>query len=158
MRAARRGRIGIYNRSHYEEVLVVRVHRTCSARSDCPRRQRKARIWNRRYREINDWERYLVENGVQVVKIILNVSKTEQAKRFLADRPAGKELEVLANDVSERRYWDDYPSAFNRMLSQRARNGHPGTSSRPIKVVQPPRDRGGPRESAQRDRPEVPGR
>src|SRR4051794_5755962 len=83
-----RGEIGIFNRSHYEEVLVVRVHPEILDRQKLPARSRDG-IWHRRYREINDWERYLTDNGITVVKLFLNLSKEEQRQRFLdrIDRP-----------------------------------------------------------------------
>jgi PPK2 family polyphosphate:nucleotide phosphotransferase len=114
-----RGRIGIFNRSHYEEVLVVRVHKELLAAERIPAPARKSGVWTRRYREINDWERYLVDNGIHVVKIMLNLSRPEQAKRFLdrIDHPA-KNWKFSPSDVRERRYWDDYQRAFNEMLSQ----------------------------------------
>jgi PPK2 family polyphosphate:nucleotide phosphotransferase len=114
-----RGRIGIFNRSHYEEVLVVRVHPELLAGERLPAATRKHGVWGRRYREINDWERYLVGNGIHVVKIMLNVSKQEQARRFLKriDQPA-KNWKFSASDARERRYWDDYQRAFDGMLSQ----------------------------------------
>jgi PPK2 family polyphosphate:nucleotide phosphotransferase len=113
-----RGRIGIFNRSHYEEVLVVRVHRELLAAERMPSAGRRG-IWDRRYREINDWERYLVANGVHVVKVMLNVSKREQAKRFLKriDYP-DKNWKFSPSDIRERRYWDEYQQAFDTMLSQ----------------------------------------
>jgi polyphosphate kinase 2 (PPK2 family) len=76
-----RGKIGIFNRSHYEEVLVVRVHRELLAAERMP--DPGDGIWERRYREINDWERYLTDNGIRLVKVMLNLSKREQAKRLL---------------------------------------------------------------------------
>jgi PPK2 family polyphosphate:nucleotide phosphotransferase len=114
-----RGRIGIFNRSHYEEVLVVRVHPELLAGERLPAAARKDGVWARRYREINDWERYLVGNGIHVVKIMLNVSKQEQARRFLKriDKPA-KNWKFSASDVRERSHWDDYQRAFDGMLSQ----------------------------------------
>jgi PPK2 family polyphosphate:nucleotide phosphotransferase len=114
-----RGRIGIFNRSHYEEVLVVRVHQELLAAERIPAAARKSDIWTRRYREINDWERYLVDNGIHVIKVMLNVSKQEQAKRFLKriDHPE-KNWKFSPSDVRERRYWDDYQQAFDDMLSQ----------------------------------------
>jgi PPK2 family polyphosphate:nucleotide phosphotransferase len=114
-----RGRIGIFNRSHYEEVLVVRVHHDLLAAERVPAEARKHDVWARRYREINDWERYLVDNGIQVVKIMLNVSKREQAKRFLKriDHP-DKNWKFSPSDVRERRHWEDYQRAFDDMLSQ----------------------------------------
>jgi PPK2 family polyphosphate:nucleotide phosphotransferase len=114
-----RGRIGIFNRSHYEEVLVVRVHPDLLTAERLPGAARKRDVWERRYREINDWERYVVDNGIHVVKIMLNLSKQEQAKRLLKriDRPE-KNWKFSANDVRERRHWDDYQRAFDSMLSQ----------------------------------------
>ncbi len=114
-----RGRIGIFNRSHYEEVLVVRVHRELLAAERMPAAARKSDVWARRYREINDWERYLVDNGIDVVKVMLNLSRREQAKRFLdrIDHPE-KNWKFSPSDVRERRYWDDYQQAFDEMLSQ----------------------------------------
>jgi PPK2 family polyphosphate:nucleotide phosphotransferase len=114
-----RGRIGIFNRSHYEEVLVVRVHPDLLAAERLPAAAVKRDVWERRYREINDWERYLADNGIHIVKIMLNVSKREQAKRFLKriDRPE-KNWKFSPSDVRERRYWDDYQHAFDSMLSQ----------------------------------------
>ena len=112
-----RGRIGIFNRSHYEEVLVVRVHKEQLAAEHIPAVADDG-IWTRRYREINDWERYLVDNGILVVKVLLNLSKREQAKRFLEriDHP-DKNWKFSPSDVKERHYWDDYQRAFEDMLS-----------------------------------------
>jgi PPK2 family polyphosphate:nucleotide phosphotransferase len=114
-----RGRIGIFNRSHYEEVLVVRVHRELLAAERIPAAARKSGLWARRYREINDWEHYLVDNGIHVVKVMLNLSRREQAKRFLdrIDHP-DKNWKFSPSDVKERQYWDDYQRAFDQMLSQ----------------------------------------
>ena len=114
-----RGEIGIFNRSHYEEVLVVRVHPDLLAAEHLPAQERKPDVWTRRYREINDWERYLAGNGVHVVKIMLNVSRQEQARRFLKriDHPE-KNWKFSPSDVRERRHWDDYQQAFDRMLTQ----------------------------------------
>jgi polyphosphate kinase 2 (PPK2 family) len=77
-----RGRIGIFNRSHYEEVLVVRVRQDLLAAQRLPAATTTGDVWDCRYREINDWERYLVDNGIHVIKIMLNVSERKQAKRF----------------------------------------------------------------------------
>jgi PPK2 family polyphosphate:nucleotide phosphotransferase len=114
-----RGVIGIFNRSHYEEVLVVRVHPELLERQHIPRPLVHDHIWRRRYAEINDWERYLTDNGFRIVKLFLNVSKDEQRKRFLAriDEP-DKNWKFSAADVQERRYWDDYQEAFSEMLSK----------------------------------------
>ena len=90
-----RGQIGIFNRSHYEDVLVVRVHPELLERQQLPPSARGEDVWERRYRQINDWERHLVENGLAVVKLFLNLSKEEQRYRFLrADRLPREELEV----------------------------------------------------------------
>src|ERR1035438_583350 len=78
-----RGQIGIFNRSHYEEVLVVRVHPELLERQRLPAPAMGGHIWKRRYGEINDWERYLVDNGIRIVKLFLNISREEQRRRFL---------------------------------------------------------------------------
>ena len=86
---------------------------------EAPGGAKGAGVWKRRYREINDWERYLTDNGFRIVKLFLNLSKEEQRTRFLqAARPAGEELEVLRRTTSrERERWDDYQAAFSEMLS-----------------------------------------
>jgi PPK2 family polyphosphate:nucleotide phosphotransferase len=114
-----RGEIGIFNRSHYEEVLVVRVHPENLDRQRLPRAATKADIWRRRYRAINDWERYLAENGFRIVKIFLNLSREEQRIRFLRrlDVP-DRNWKFSAADVHEREFWDDYQRAFSEMLSK----------------------------------------
>ena len=113
-----RGEIGIFNRSHYEEVLVVRVHPENLDRQRIPPEARREDVWERRYREINDWERYLVDNGLRIVKLFLNLSKEEQRVRFLRrlDLPAHN-WKFSAGDVREREHWDDYQEAFSEMLS-----------------------------------------
>jgi PPK2 family polyphosphate:nucleotide phosphotransferase len=113
-----RGEIGIFNRSHYEEVLVVRVHPEILDRQQLPPDAKGADIWTRRYREINAWERYLDDNGYKVVKLLLNVSKEEQRIRFLKriDEPE-RNWKFSAADVRERSHWDDYQEAFSEMLS-----------------------------------------
>jgi PPK2 family polyphosphate:nucleotide phosphotransferase len=113
-----RGQIGIFNRSHYEEVIVVRVHPEILARQKLPPDARGDDVWERRYRQINDWERFLVENGFPIVKVFLNLSKEEQRRRFLRriDYPE-KNWKFNANDVKEREHWDDYQVAFSQMLS-----------------------------------------
>jgi PPK2 family polyphosphate:nucleotide phosphotransferase len=113
-----RGEIGIFNRSHYEEVLVVRVHPEILARQKLPKQATKGGVWQRRYRQINDWERYLTENGIRVVKIFLNLSKEEQRTRFLRRLDlADHNWKFSTSDVREREYWDDYQTAFSEMLS-----------------------------------------
>jgi len=113
-----RGTIGIFNRSYYEEVLVVRVHPENLDRQRLPPELRGPGIWRRRYREINDWERYLSDNGFRLVKLFLNLSKEEQRARFLKriDIPEHN-WKFTAADVRERAYWDDYQRAFGEMLS-----------------------------------------
>jgi PPK2 family polyphosphate:nucleotide phosphotransferase len=113
-----RGQIGIFNRSHYEEVLVVRVHPEYLDQEKLPAAARRPDIWQRRYREINDWERYLTDNGIRVVKLFLNLSRQAQRARFLQriDRPE-KNWKFSAADISERQYWDQYQSAYSEMLT-----------------------------------------
>jgi PPK2 family polyphosphate:nucleotide phosphotransferase len=129
-----RGQIGIFNRSHYEEVLVVRVHPEFLERQHRPTAARGKDVWKRRYREINDWERYLTDNGFRIVKLFLNVSKEEQRRRFLAriDEPE-KNWKFSANDARERKFWDDYEDAISEMLS------HTSTEAAPWHVI--PADR-----------------
>jgi len=112
-----RGEIGIFNRSHYEEVLVVRVHPENLDRQKLPKDTRDD-IWQRRYRAINDWEHYLCENGFRVVKIFLNLSKEEQRRRLLRriDLPSHN-WKFSAADLKERARWDDYQKAISRCLS-----------------------------------------
>jgi PPK2 family polyphosphate:nucleotide phosphotransferase len=113
-----RGQITIFNRSHYEEVIVVRVHPEILTSQKLPPAARDEGVWERRYRQINDWERFLVENGFPVVKLFLNLSKEEQRRRFLRriDYPE-KNWKFNANDVKERAHWDEYQTAFSQMLS-----------------------------------------
>lgn len=117
-----RGRFGIFNRSYYEEVLVVKVHPQFLLAQNLPDIISVDSIdnefWERRYRQINDMERHLVENGVVILKFFLNVSKEEQKKRFL-DRieDPTKNWKFSSADVKERQYWDDYMSAYSDMLT-----------------------------------------
>jgi PPK2 family polyphosphate:nucleotide phosphotransferase len=128
-----RGRIGVFNRSHYEEVLIVRVHPEYLDAQGLPALPDDG-IWERRYRAINDWEHYLVENGIRVVKVFLNLSQREQAKRLLRriDNPR-KHWKFEAADIHERRHWDDYQEAYSAMLT------HTSTEWAPWHVV--PADR-----------------
>ena len=118
LRLPARGMIGIFNRSYYEEVLVVRVHPGILADQRLPAKAKGKGVWDRRFREINDWERYLVDNGFRIVKMFLNVSKDEQKKRFL-DRIEEPEAnwKFAAGDVRERASWDAYQEAYADMLS-----------------------------------------
>ena len=112
-----RGNIGIFNRSYYEEVLVVRVHPQILAGQKLPAGSRTAAIWKRRFREINDWEHYLTDQGYRIVKIFLNLSKEEQRRRFLARiDEEDKNWKFSANDAKERSFWDDYQKAFSEVL------------------------------------------
>ncbi len=125
-----RGQIGIFNRSHYEEVLVVRVHPELLEKERLGPTVRGEHIWRRRYREINDWERYLTDNGFTIVKLFLNLSRDEQRRRFLKriDRP-DKNWKFSASDIAERAHWDDYQRAFSEMLS------HTSTDAAPWHVI-----------------------
>jgi PPK2 family polyphosphate:nucleotide phosphotransferase len=113
-----RGHIGIFNRSYYEEVLVVRVHPEFLERQQLPPKQKGEDIWKRRYGEINNFEKYLTDNGIVVLKFFLNVSKEEQKKRFLEriEEPE-KNWKFSANDVIERQYWDKYMEAYEEMFN-----------------------------------------
>jgi PPK2 family polyphosphate:nucleotide phosphotransferase len=113
-----RGMIGIFNRSHYEEVLVVRVHPENLERERLPAAARRGDVWARRYREINDWERRLVDNGIEIVKIFLNLSPEEQRKRLLAriDDP-DKNWKFSAADLAERELWDEYQHAYSEAIT-----------------------------------------
>ena len=113
-----RGAIGIFNRSYYEEVLVVRVHPEYLAFEKLPPTSKRGDIWRRRFREINDWEHYLSDQGFKIVKLFLNVSKEEQRRRFLAriDEPQ-KNWKFSAADAKERARWDAYQKAFSEVLS-----------------------------------------
>jgi len=125
-----RGEIAIFNRSHYEEVLVVRVHKDILTRQKLPTEAMNGDIWKRRYREINNWERHLVENGFRVVKLFLNLSKEEQRIRFLRRIDlADRNWKFSAADVRERQRWDDYQAAFGEMLS------HTSTDRAPWYVI-----------------------
>ena len=112
-----RGRIGIFNRSHYEEVVALKVHPEWLP-EQLPPGDRGPRFWHGRYEDINAFERHLDRNGTKIVKLFLNVSKEAQLKRFLArlDTP-GKEWKFNAADVTERRHWDDYMQAFEDAIT-----------------------------------------
>jgi PPK2 family polyphosphate:nucleotide phosphotransferase len=112
-----RGRIGIFNRSYYEECLVVRVHPEYLNLQQLPPEAKGKNIWRRRFQEINNFERYLVRNGILILKFYLNVSKEEQRRRFLAriDTPE-KNWKFSLNDAKERGYWDEYMAAFEDMF------------------------------------------
>ena len=108
-----RGRIGIFNRSYYEDVLVVKVHPEFLERQKLPPGKRNKEFWQNRYDDINRFERHLVRNGTLILKFFLNISREEQRKRFLErlDRPE-KNWKFSASDMAERAYWDGYMEAF----------------------------------------------
>ena len=117
-RLPRRGQIVIFNRSHYEEVLVVRVHEELLDRQRLPPTARTGDVWKGRYREINAWERYLVDSGIHVVKLFLNVSREEQRQRFLKRIEAPEHnWKFSSADIREREHWDEYQRALSAMLS-----------------------------------------
>lgn len=114
----RRGNIGIFNRSHYEEVLVVKVHPGILENQKIPPKLKGPGIFHRRYEEINNFEQYLVNNGIVVLKFFLNLSKEEQKSRFLdrVNRPE-KNWKFSAADMHERKFWDDYQAAYQEMFN-----------------------------------------
>jgi PPK2 family polyphosphate:nucleotide phosphotransferase len=114
-----RGRIGIFNRSYYEEVLVVRVHPEILSGQKIPRGEKEhTDVWKRRYDDINSFERYLSRNGVVILKLFLNVSKKEQKERFLEriETPE-KNWKFSFGDVKERGHWDEYMNAYEEMFN-----------------------------------------
>jgi len=116
-----RGRIGIFNRSYYEEVLVVRVHPEFLAKQRLPEELVTKRIWKERHEDIAAFERYLARNGVLIRKFFLNVSRSEQKKRFLErlDRPE-KNWKFAAADAKERRHWKKYMAAYEDLIRETA--------------------------------------
>lgn len=121
-----RGQIGIFNRSHYEEVLVVRVHPEILDSQKLPDYVDRKTIWDDRYESIRNMERHLAMNGTTILKFWLNVSKDEQRKRFLArlDEP-DKQWKFNAGDIKEREHWDDYMAAFEDALNATSREWAP---------------------------------
>jgi len=122
-----RGRIGVFNRSHYEEVLVVRVHRGYLESQQLPDAVKKDKdIWKKRFKQIRNWEDMLAENGTHVVKFFLNVSKDEQKKRFLEriERPE-KNWKFNSGDSKERALWSDYMKAYEDAISATSTENSP---------------------------------
>jgi len=120
-RVPERGRIGIFNRSYYEETLVVRVHQNFLDGQKLPPDVRTKDLWKRRYHDIANFERYLAHNGVLVLKFFLHVSKEEQRQRFLARiDDAGKNWKFSLNDVHEREHWDEYMDAYEDTIRHTA--------------------------------------
>jgi PPK2 family polyphosphate:nucleotide phosphotransferase len=116
-----RGRIGIFNRSYYEEVLVVRVHPELLHAQRVPSELLNKQVWKERFEDIRSFERYLSRNGIRIQKFFLNVSKKEQKKRFLQrlDEPE-KNWKFSAADVHERAHWDDYMASYEEMIQNTA--------------------------------------
>ena len=112
-----RGRIGIFNRSHYEEVLVVKLHNLIKFQK-LPDEFITEDIWNQRYRQINNFEQYLIENGIIILKFFLHISKEEQKKRFMKrlDDPS-KNWKFSAADLKERSFWDKYMKLYEEAIS-----------------------------------------
>jgi PPK2 family polyphosphate:nucleotide phosphotransferase len=125
-----RGRIGIFNRSYYEEVLAVRVHPEFLARQRIPPELVGKDIWKQRFEDMNNLERYLARNGIRVCKFFLHVSKAEQKRRFLdrLERP-DKHWKFSPDDLAERRRWPDYMAAYEDMVL------HTATEDAPWHVV-----------------------
>ncbi|HEX9650788.1 MAG TPA: PPK2 family polyphosphate kinase [Cyclobacteriaceae bacterium] len=117
-----RGRIAIFNRSYYEEVLIVRVHPEILKSAWLPREMRKMspeKIWKTRFNEIRDTEKRWTQNGIQIVKFFLNVGKSEQKKRFMERlNNSDKNWKFSVNDFKERQYWDGYMKAYEEMLNE----------------------------------------
>lgn len=112
-----RGRIGIFNRSHYEEVLVVRVHNLIKYQK-LPEEFKTNDIWQKRYEQINNFEKYLYENGTVIIKFFLHVSKEEQKKRFIERiEDKSKNWKFAEADVKEREYWDEYQKCYQEAIS-----------------------------------------
>ena len=121
-----RGRIGIFNRSHYEEVLTVRVHSEYLARQRLPDAVAGKKIWQQRFDDIRGFERHLARNGTLVLKFFLNLSREEQRKRFLAriDEP-GKRWKFSMGDVAERNLWPKYMAAYEELIRETSREEAP---------------------------------
>ena len=135
-RVPERGRIGIFNRSYYEDTLVVRVHPEYLQAQRLPqtRKAKEKDFWKQRFDDINNFERYLTNNGIVILKFFLHVSKEEQKKRFLSRiDDAGKNWKFSMKDVKEREHWDEYMHAYEQTVR------HTATSHAPWYVV--PADR-----------------
>ncbi|HQJ75454.1 MAG TPA: polyphosphate kinase 2 family protein [Bacteroidota bacterium] len=113
-----RGRIGIFNRSYYEEVLVARVHPEILQKVKLPPELITKDIWKTRFRQINDFEKYLYENGTRIIKLFLHISKEEQKNRFLSrQQDPTKNWKLSKPDMEERKHWDEYMNAFEDMIN-----------------------------------------
>ncbi len=121
-----RGRFGIHNRSYYEEVLVTRVHSEILTSQQLPEHLKGKGIWQRRFREINNFERYLTDNGMVILKFFLHVSKAEQKRRFLARiDEEDKNWKLSVNDAKERMHWDRYMRAYEEVFSNTSTEAAP---------------------------------
>ena len=120
-RLPERGRIGIFNRSYYEETLVVRVHEEFLAAQKIPTKVKTKELWQQRFEDICNFERYLTRNGIVILKFFLHISKEEQKQRFLAriDDP-GKNWKFSLKDVHERAHWDEYMHAYEETIRHTA--------------------------------------
>jgi PPK2 family polyphosphate:nucleotide phosphotransferase len=125
-RLPERGRIGIFNRSYYEETLIVRVHKEILEKQKLPEKLVTKYIWDERFKDIRNLEKYLTRNGTIIRKFFLHVSKEEQKKRFLEriDNP-DKNWKFSSADASERGYWDDYMKAYEDMIRNTATKDSP---------------------------------
>jgi PPK2 family polyphosphate:nucleotide phosphotransferase len=120
-----RGRIGIFNRSHYEEVLVVRVHDLVEEQH-LPKETITKDIWEKRFRQIRDFEKHIYENGTLVLKFFLHVSKEEQKKRFLKRiNDKKKNWKFSADDIEERKYWDEYQKCYQEAIAATSKKHAP---------------------------------
>jgi len=116
-----RGKIGIFNRSYYEEVLVVRVHPTVLEGEKLPDKLITKHIWDERFEDINSFERYLTRNGVMIRKFFLHISKEEQRQRFLSRLDDSKKnWKFSMADIKERGFWKDYKEAYEEMVQRSA--------------------------------------
>jgi PPK2 family polyphosphate:nucleotide phosphotransferase len=113
-----RGRIGIFNRSYYEEVLIVRVHPEILASQNIPGAKPNEKLWQSRFDDINAFERHLVTNGTVILKFFLNISRAEQRRRFLERlEDPKKHWKFSSSDMAERNYWDDYQHAYEEAIA-----------------------------------------
>jgi len=125
-RIPEKGRIGVFNRSYYEEVLVVKVHPEYLGAQKLPSDPQSPKFWEHRYKAIRDHEQYLHENGIIVVKFWLNVSKEEQKQRFLSRlQEPEKHWKFSVGDVQERKHWSDYMRAYEQALNETSRSWAP---------------------------------
>lgn len=121
----RRGEVAVFNRSHYEDVLVTRVHNLLEG-SQLPEDLVDKKIWSRRYKQIRNWEEYLEENGFHILKFFLHVSKDEQAERLLERvvQP-NKNWKFSSSDIRERKYWKEYQKIYEELMEETSTDGAP---------------------------------